>query len=97
MPETKTAVVTGASRGIGHAVAQRFRDQGWRVITVSREPPPDRCPWSDGGNTHISLDLSDLKQIVHTVEQLRPLLSGAKLHALINNKVALREAEAKVK
>jgi NAD(P)-dependent dehydrogenase (short-subunit alcohol dehydrogenase family) len=85
MPETKTAVVTGASRGIGHAVAQRFRDQGWRVITVSREPPPDRCPWSDGGNTHISLDLSDLKQIVHTVEQLRPLLSGAKLHALINN------------
>jgi NAD(P)-dependent dehydrogenase (short-subunit alcohol dehydrogenase family) len=85
MPETKTAVVTGASRGIGHAVAQRFRDQGWRVITVSRQPPPDRCPWSDGGNTHISLDLSDLKQIVHTVEQLRPLLSGAKLHALINN------------
>ncbi|ADU35295.1 SDR family NAD(P)-dependent oxidoreductase [Variovorax paradoxus] len=85
MLETKTAIVTGASRGIGHATAQRFRDLGWRVITVSRTPPPDACPWSQGGNTHISLDLSDLQQILKTVEALRPLLGGAKLHALINN------------
>ena len=82
MLETKTAIVTGASRGIGHATAQRFRDLGWRVITVSRTPPPDACPWSQGGNTHISLDLSDLQQILKTVEALRPLLGGAKLHAL---------------
>lgn len=81
----KTAIVTGASRGIGHAVALRFRSLGWRVITVSRGSPPNECPWSDGANTHISLDLSDLDQIVKTVETLRPLLGGARLHALINN------------
>ena len=85
MPEIKTAIVTGASRGIGHAVARRFRGLGWRVITVSRNPPPSECPWSDTANTHILLDLSDMQQIIRTVERLRPMLGGAKLHALVNN------------
>ena len=85
MPEQKTAIVTGASRGIGHAVAQRFRDLGWRVITVSRQPLEARCPWHAEENTHIQLDLSDLDQILKTVDTLRPLLHGSKLHALINN------------
>ena len=40
----KTIIVTGASRGIGHATALRFHENGWRVITVSREPPPGECP-----------------------------------------------------
>lgn len=81
----KTAIITGASRGIGHAIAQRFRSLGWRVITVSRGEPPSACPWSDPSNIHISLDLSDLAQIVRTVETLRPLLKEGQLHALVNN------------
>ncbi|MEI6113839.1 MAG: SDR family oxidoreductase [Burkholderiales bacterium] len=85
MPEQKTAIVTGASRGIGHAVAQRFRDLGWRVITVSRQPLEARCPWHAEENTHIQLDLSDLDQILKMVDALRPLLHGSKLHALVNN------------
>jgi len=85
MPEQKTAIVTGASRGIGHAVAQRFRNLGWRVITVSRQPLPDLCPWSEERNTHIELDLSNLDEITKMVDALRPLLGGSKLHALVNN------------
>ena len=85
MTEPKTAIVTGASRGIGHGIAQRFRDLGWRVITVSRGPLPQQCPWHAEQNTHVQLDLADLDQIQHTVEALRPLLGGSKLHALINN------------
>lgn len=85
MTEQKTAIVTGASRGIGHGVAQRFRDLGWRVITVSRGLVPDQCPWAGDVNTHVQLDLADLEQIMHTVEALRPLLGGSKLHALVNN------------
>lgn len=83
--ESRTAIVTGASRGIGHAVAQRFRDRGWRVITLSRGPLPDRCPWSDEPNTHVQIDLSDLAQIERTVDALRPLLGGSRLDALVNN------------
>ncbi|MCX7247808.1 MAG: SDR family NAD(P)-dependent oxidoreductase [Burkholderiales bacterium] len=85
MTEQKTAIVTGASRGIGHGVAQRFRDLGWRVITVSRQALPATCPWHAEQNTHVELDLADLDQITHTVDALRPLLGGSKLHALINN------------
>ena len=29
-------VLTGASRGIGHATAKRFSDDGWRVITEKK-------------------------------------------------------------
>ncbi len=85
MSEQKTVIVTGASRGIGHAVAQRFRNLGWRVITVSRRPLPAQCPWKAEPNTHIQLDLSDLDEISKTVDALRPLIGGSKLHALVNN------------
>jgi len=37
---TDWAIVTGASRGIGQAVAARFRQEGWGVVTLSRNPCP---------------------------------------------------------
>ncbi|HVN35310.1 MAG TPA: SDR family oxidoreductase [Casimicrobiaceae bacterium] len=80
----KTIIVTGASRGIGHATALRFHESGWRVITVSREPPPGACPWSIG-RSHILLDLSDLDTIGRCVELMREMLDEGELHALVNN------------
>ena len=44
----KNLVLTGASRGIGHATVKRFSSAGWRVITCSREKVPEKCPWSEG-------------------------------------------------
>jgi len=84
MAGRKTIIVTGASRGIGHATALRFHANGWRVITVSREPPPGQCPWSRG-RSHILLDLSGLDNIVRCVEAMRGMLDGGELHALVNN------------
>ena len=46
--EIKNLVLTGASRGIGHATVKRFSIAGWRVITCSREKVPEKCPWSGG-------------------------------------------------
>jgi len=80
----KTVIVTGASRGIGHATALRFHESGWRVITVSREPPPGECPWSVA-RSHILLDLSDLDNIGRCVEAMRGMLDDGELHALVNN------------
>ena len=45
---TKTLLLTGASRGIGHATVKRFGAAGWRVLTVSRHEFSEHCPW-DGG------------------------------------------------
>jgi NAD(P)-dependent dehydrogenase (short-subunit alcohol dehydrogenase family) len=84
MTVRKTIIVTGASRGIGHATALRFHSEGWRVITVSRTPPPGACPWSRE-RTHILLDLSDLDNVVRCIEIMRDMLGAGALDALVNN------------
>jgi NAD(P)-dependent dehydrogenase (short-subunit alcohol dehydrogenase family) len=84
MAARRTAIVTGASRGIGHAIAMRFHNEGWRVITVSRTPPPDLCPWSRE-RRHILLDLSDLDNVVRCIEIMRGMLDDGTLDALVNN------------
>ncbi len=85
--ERKTLILTGASRGIGHATVKRFSTAGWRVITCSRHPFPDDCPWDAGPEDHIVVDLASSKDttaaIVLMKEKLRA--QGSRLHALVNN------------
>ena len=42
--ETKVAVVTGASQGIGAALVQGFRARNYRVIAISRSIKPSTDP-----------------------------------------------------
>jgi NAD(P)-dependent dehydrogenase (short-subunit alcohol dehydrogenase family) len=42
--ETKVAVVTGASQGIGAALVQGFRSRNYRVIAISRSINPSADP-----------------------------------------------------
>ena len=56
--DRKTLILTGASRGIGHATVKRFSSAGWRVITCSRHPFPEDCPWEMGPEDHIQVDLA---------------------------------------
>ena len=42
--ERRTLILTGASRGIGHATVKRFSSAGWRVITCSRHGFPENAP-----------------------------------------------------
>ena len=80
----KVVVLTGASRGIGHATVKRFGAEGWRVITCSRNPFDSRCPWPGGERNHIQVDLANPKQTIAAVDEIKSRLEG-KLHALINN------------
>ena len=84
MDERKVMLLTGASRGIGHATVKRFAAEGWRVITCSRQPFPEECPWGGGREDHIQLDLADPADTINAVEVIRERLDG-KLDALVNN------------
>ncbi|MBC7145079.1 MAG: SDR family oxidoreductase [Thioclava marina] len=85
MGDRKVMLLTGASRGIGHATVKRFAAEGWRVITCSRQPFPEKCPWGGGREDHIQVDLADPADTINAVEVIRERLEGAKLHALVNN------------
>ncbi len=80
----KTLLLTGASRGIGHATVRRFNQEGWRVITCSRAPFPSECPWGGGRADHVQLDLSDPADTINAVGLIQEKLSG-RLDALVNN------------
>ncbi len=78
-------LLTGASRGIGHATVKLFLEKGWRVLTVSRQPFSEECRWPSARESHLQADLADLSQIDRLVAEVRERLDGAALHALVNN------------
>lgn len=77
--------VTGASRGIGHAIVKHFYDKGWEVITMARTPFSEVCPWADGIVKHIRVDLASPDSILEAIENLKALIGDNGLSALINN------------
>jgi NAD(P)-dependent dehydrogenase (short-subunit alcohol dehydrogenase family) len=81
----RTLLLTGASRGIGHATVKRFSAAGWRVITCSRHPFPENCPWDAGPEDHIQVDLADEAKTLEAVEEIKNRLESNELHALVNN------------
>ena len=85
--EQRTLILTGASRGIGHATVQRFSGAGWRVITCSRHAFPENCPWEAGPEDHIQVDLADPDDTLRAVGEMRERLKaqGGRLDALVNN------------
>ena len=80
----RVMLLTGASRGIGHATVKRFSAEGWRVLTCSRHAFDPRCPWPGGEENHVVIDLADPKATMEALEVVRSKLSG-RLDALVNN------------
>src|ERR1700685_3708675 len=83
--ERRTLILTGASRGIGHATVKRFSSAGWRVITCSRHAFPENCPWAAGPEDHIQVDLANPEDTARAIAEMRERLDEGKLHALVNN------------
>ncbi len=73
----KTVVVTGASRGIGRAIAQAYRDQGAWVIGTHTANTPTDAPCQQW----IVADFTDMDQIVACADMLR----GLEVDVLVNN------------
>jgi NAD(P)-dependent dehydrogenase (short-subunit alcohol dehydrogenase family) len=97
--ERKTLILTGASRGIGHATVKRFSSAGWRVITCSRHPFPEDCPWEAGPEDHIQVDLADPANTLKAIEVMKERLKaqGGRLNALVNNAATSPKGEGGVR
>jgi len=89
----RALLLTGASRGIGHATVKRFSSAGWRVITCSRHAFPEECPWEMGPEDHIQVDLADHGSTSAAIEEIKNRLEGGLLHALVNNAAISPKAE----
>ena len=81
----RTLLLTGASRGIGHATVKRFSSAGWRVITCSRHAFPEECPWEMGPEDHIQVDLANPDATTAAIGEIKNRLENKELHALVNN------------
>jgi NAD(P)-dependent dehydrogenase (short-subunit alcohol dehydrogenase family) len=90
----KTVVLTGASRGIGHATAIRFYNEGWRIITCARQAFPKGHPGAAPPENHIQIDLADRKGLVAGIEKIRECLGGSPLNALVNNAAVSPKAKS---
>jgi 3-hydroxybutyrate dehydrogenase len=74
----KHAVVTGATRGIGLAIALRLAQEGARVSSISRSAAPN------GGLLFCApADVSDEDQIRHALERCREV--NGRVDVLVNN------------
>src|SRR4029079_6779853 len=90
----RALLLTGASRGIGHATVKRFSAAGWRVITCSRHPFPENCPWERGPEDHIQLDLADEVSTLKAIDEIKERLDHGQLHAPGNNAAISPKADA---
>ena len=78
MPAPVT-LITGASRGIGRALARHYVDAGHTVIGCGRSEPEDPVE----GCTHLVCDVSDEKSVVEMLARIRR--DVGRLDHLLNN------------
>lgn len=83
MLEGKIALVTGASRGIGKAIAERFREEGATVFTVSRKA-------IEGNDTHFGADVADYDRAVEIAKEIEQRCG--RLDILVNNAGMAKDA-----
>ena len=80
--DSRLAVVTGASSGIGAATVRLLREHGWRVVGVARRTERLEALAAETGALTFTADLTDQAQ----VDALRDYLTTlGPLHALVNN------------
>ncbi|MHA3701285.1 SDR family NAD(P)-dependent oxidoreductase [Jatrophihabitans sp. YIM 134969] len=61
-PEGRTALVVGASRGIGLGLVERFLDDGWRVVATTRTHPGELPALAARSEGRLELETVDIDE-----------------------------------
>ena len=88
MTEKRVAIVTGASRGIGAAIARRLSKDGLHVVAVARSADKlksvcDEINAAGGSAEAVACDISDAKALASSIEQIAEKLG--RIDVLVNN------------
>jgi len=88
MTEKRVALVTGASRGIGAAIARRLAKDGLHVVAIARGAEKlksvcDEINANGGSAEPLTCDISDSKALSASIEQLADKLG--RIDVLVNN------------
>lgn len=75
----KRVLVTGGTKGIGHAIAARLAASGARVVITARSAPEQTVPFAE----LVTADLSTPEGAAHVVQEVHARLGG--IDFLINN------------
>src|SRR5689334_5014164 len=78
----KTIFITGASSGLGKAVALLFADRGWNVVATMRNPAVASDLAAKSNITVLPLDVTNADQISETVQQVVAL---GRVDVVLNN------------
>ncbi len=71
MGETRHALIVGGARGIGHGIAARLLDDGWRVTVAGRSSRAEDL--EARGAAWLQADVSDPDQARALIEQAEPV------------------------
>lgn len=82
-PAPLTAVVTGASSGIGRATARRLAADGWRVLAVARREDRLASLAAETGCLTHAVDVTSDSSVAGLVDRVDELFGGS-LNAVVN-------------
>lgn len=75
----KLAIVTGASRGLGRAIAEELLKRDYEVVNFSRTQA------TDASFRHVEVDLSDPTSTLAALEHVKPLIETATSLLVVQN------------
>lgn len=82
MREKKTAIITGAGRGIGKTIAEHFLKSGYQVVACSRKKPGWSTSHADR-LLRVACDVSDEQSVMEMVRH--GISKFGRIHVLVNN------------